>query len=140
MNSRCRLIKSVFLLVVVSWSVTGCQMMGTPFNDELAGGWAVTTPSVEVARAVAVEATVNQRPFEAREVGAQNGAVTHSPLYFQDPFERPDGDDYFAWSGQDLAYGLYGPVRFLANTVFLPVSAALAPPWAVETCDGRPAQ
>ena len=110
--------------------VHGCQLLEAPFVDELAAGPAVTTPSVEAARAIAAKPRLPHRPHAPVELELPAGTVTHGPLYFQDPYEDRSCDDgRFAWSGEDYFCWLYGPSRFLANTVFAPVSAAVMPPW-----------
>ena len=118
---------------------SGCQLVKAPFTDELAGGPAVTTSSVEAARAMSVQPRLPHRPHAPVEVHLPGGTVTHGPLYFRDPFESTDCDDgRFAWSGEDYLYWLYGPSRFLLNTAFFPVSAAVTPPWRIMKSDARP--
>ncbi|MGB2987397.1 MAG: hypothetical protein WBE26_16145 [Phycisphaerae bacterium] len=136
-SSRRYIVLGVSLLGVTA-SVTGCSLMVNPFTDELAGQPAVTTVSVDAARAVAIEATVTQRLYASTSVPAKDGTVTHGPLYFEDPFEKTGSEDgSFAWSKVDYVYWLYGPARFLVNTALFPISAGAAPPWVVTASDGQ---
>jgi hypothetical protein len=120
----------------VALAVVGCQQPTGTFVAEQAGPRHITTASVDAARAASVERRVIQREHTAREVRARGGAVTHTPLYFEDPFEEPDARvDAVAWSGSDYACLLYGPGRFLVNTALFPISAIATPPWMLVTSD-----
>ena len=131
-------IRAVALLGALTLLVPGCQHFVNPFVDEFAVGAAVTTPSVEASRAAQVALRLPRRYDAQVEVQTPSDAVTCGPLYFQDPFEfeSTDRDDgRYAWSGEDYLYWLYGPSRFLVNTVLFPVSATLEPPWQVAPRD-----
>ena len=142
MNNSCpdrRWICGIVGIATAAGLASGCQLVKAPFTDELAGGPAVTTPSVDAARVISVEPRLPHRPHAPVEVHLPGGTVTHGPLYFQDPFESTDYDDgRFAWSGEDYICWLYGPSRFLLNTAFFPLSAAVAPPWHIMESDTRP--
>ncbi len=121
--------------------VAGCRHRVNAFTDELAGQPPVSTPSVEAARAVSVERTVSRRPHARAEVDAASGAVTHGPLFFEDPFEDIGSEEgAFRWTGGDYGHFFYGPSRFLVNTVLFPVSAVVTPPWQVMVSDGQRAE
>ena len=141
----CRLPFRVVLIVgLVSLPMAvlpGCALMVDPFEDELAGRQAVTTPSVEGARAVEATPTELVREHEATTLCAQDGTVTHGPLYFEDPAdEYGSDDDQFAWTGEDYWHFLSWRGRFLVNAVFFPVSVVVTPPWMVMESDGRPSR
>ncbi len=129
----------VSLLAVTAVLAAGCRLMVDRFADEPANRSPVTTPSVEAARAVSVEPTVLHRDHGVVEVRAEDGMVTHGPLYFEDPFEESGGEDgVFAVSGVDYRHLVYGPWRFLTNAVLFPINGVVTPPWFVMTSDGRP--
>lgn len=133
-----RRIRGIVGLAATAVLVPGCQLVEAPFIDELAAGPAVTTPSVEAARAMSTEPRFSHRPHAPVKVELPAGTVTHGPLYFQDPYEGTGSDDgRFAWSGEDYFCWLYGPSRFLLNTAFFPVSAAVTPPWHLMESDAR---
>ena len=118
---------------------SGCQLLINPYVDELAAQPAVTTLSADEARTAEVTPQVLQREYAQTPVCAQDGAVTHGPLYFEDPFEdQGSNDERFAWTGEEYLYFLYGPGRFLLNGAFFPVSAVVTPPWVVMASDGHP--
>ena len=132
-------------LVLFSFAATaltaGCRIMVDRFTDEPANQSPVTTPSVEAARAVSVEPTVSHRDHGVVEVRAEDGMVTHGPLYFEDPFEETGGEDgVFALSGVDYRHLVYGPWRFLTNAVLFPINGVVTPPWLVMTSDGKPSR
>lgn len=117
---------------------TGCHLMVNPFRDEFAGQQAMTTASVEGARAAETTPTVRQREYALLELRPEEMGVTHGPLYFEDPFEdKGSVDGRFAWTGEDYLQMFYWRGRFLLNTVFFPVSAVVTPPWTVMESDGR---
>jgi len=112
--------------------------MVNPFHDELAGQQAVTTASVEGARAAKTTPTVRQRDYPTVELRPEAEGVTHGPLYFEDPFEDKGSEDgRFAWTGEDYLQMFYWRGRFLLNTFFFPVSAVVTPPWTIMESDGR---
>lgn len=80
-------------------------------------------------------------------VTAVNGAVTHWPLYFEDPFvdkgsgngpfdECGTGRDEYRIGWEDYVAMPYGYARHWANMLLLPVSAVVTPPWTVMESDG----
>lgn len=121
-------------------AATGCQLMVNPFADEMACRPPVTTSSAAQARAAQVTPSVRHRDFATMKLAERDGAVTHGPLYFEDPFvSRGSEDGRFAWTFEELLYIFYGPARFGINGGFLPVSAVVSPPWTVmasEVHDG----
>ncbi len=132
-----RRIRAVVASAVITTLTVGCQHMVNPFTDELAFAPVVTTPSVDAVRAAHVEPRAPHRPHASVEVPVSSGVVTHSPLYFEDPFETTGCDDgQFAWTGEDYLYFVYGPSRFLVSIGLFPVSAAVTPPWLEMTDDG----
>lgn len=118
-------------------SCCGCTLLVHPFRDELANEPPVTTASVETVQNSKATRSVQQRDWPAEELYAQNGAVQHHPLYFEDPYEDKGSDDgKFAWTYEDYVQLFYWRGRFLLNTILFPVSVAVTPPWTVMESDG----
>jgi hypothetical protein len=140
MNNAYRLLHRIVWLAGVVLLLCGCHRPTHPCTTEpSAGPQLVTTPSVDAARAAQAEQTTLRRPHGAKEVRAKDGAVTHTPLYFADPFEEVDAArKVVAWSGADYLYLFYGPGRFLANTALFPISAITEPPWQRVVSDVTP--
>ncbi len=141
MSSRYSVRRWVCLLIVPIGAAAltcGCHLVTSPFVDELAAKPAVTTPSVAAVLEAGAQPRIAKRPHAPVEVFMRDGAVTHGPLYFEDPYEDPDADGLcFALSGGDYLAWLYGSSRFIVNTAMFPASAALAPPWHLVTDDGQ---
>jgi len=117
---------------------SGCQRgINKPFADGLGSVKAVTTSSVEAVRAADVETHHPRRPYAVMEAEVPGAAVSHGPLYFEDPFESADeNDEQYAWTFEDGYYFFYGPTRFLVNIAFFPLSALVDPPWQMTTSEG----
>ena len=138
-----------FQVLVLGWMAlpllaTGCAShFVNPWRDELsvqdnpAVPSEITTPSVEAARASGLTPTMQQRAFKPDTLSPVDEAVTHGPLYFEDPYESPAGDDgRFAWRGADYWYMVYGPSRWMVSGLLFPVSALAMPPWMLMESDG----
>ena len=124
--------------IAMTIPIAGCELMVNPFTDELASQRAVTTASVDGARAAKVTPTVLRRSYEQMSVWAEDGAVTHGPLYFEDLFEdRGSEDNRFAWTAEDYLQLFYWRGRFLVNGALFPLSAVVTPPWTVMASDGE---
>jgi len=113
--------------------------MVCPFHDEFVVHPTVaTTASAEGVHAAKATPVLRQRDHAQKEISPNDGAVTHGPLYFEDPFEDKGSEDgKFAWTGEDYLQWWYWRGRFLLNAVALPVSAVVTPPWVVMVSDGR---
>jgi hypothetical protein len=122
--------------------VAGCAHKIDRFARESACQDEVTTPSVEAARAVQTQAAVRRRPHTTVRVQAKEGAVTHAPLYFEDPYEEAQSEECcVVWSAADYLHSwLYGPARCLVNTVLFPISVGATPPWVTMASDGQPSR
>jgi hypothetical protein len=132
----------------------GCAHVNNPFQDSGAAIDAdMRTPSSEAyARARDAAPARPQRSWPAATVAYRNGATTHWPLWFQDPFEdrgntdqpmlfpeeeRDLPDNRFAWNWVDYLHIAYGPGRELLNIAGWPVSAVVTPPGTLLESDGR---
>jgi hypothetical protein len=130
--------------------LAGCGQLNNPYKDS---GSAIE-PEMTTASAdgfMRHEAGLNrphQRTWSASTVAYENGAVTHWPLWFEDPFEdygnrlkspadRSDPDNEFAWNGLDYLGMVACPGREFVNLVGWPISAAVSPPGLLMESDGR---
>ncbi len=130
--------RGVPIALVAGMMCGGCQFYSDPRTDDLADQPAVTTRSVEAARAAPADRTQRNRPYAPMHVSAKGGAVTHGALLFEDGAEdRADHDQRFAWSDEDLAQWFLGPARFLVNIGLFPISAVATPPWQAMMSDGH---
>jgi hypothetical protein len=128
----------VLALLVAAVLQSGCQLMVNPFKDELAGPQPTTTASVDGVRAANAVPSVRQRGYTPVEIHAESGAVTHGPLYFEDPYEEKGSEDgQFAWTREDYFQAAYWRGRFLVNVLLFPISAIVTPPWTVMESDGH---
>lgn len=130
--------------VLLGMGCTGCAShFVNPWRDELSArdNPAVAeegiTPSVAAARAANRDPSDAHRPYTPCRVPTVADAVTHGPLYFEDRHESPAYDDgRFAWRGMDYWYMVYGPARWMANGLLMPVSVVAWPPWVLMESDG----
>jgi hypothetical protein len=111
----------------------------------------LTTSSTDGYRAQAESNPSPQprRDWPASAVYAENGTVSHWPLWFEDPFEdkgnapgpvedRDAPDTEFARNWVDYFHILYGPGRMVfVNAAGWPVSAVVTPPGTLMESDGR---
>lgn len=119
----------------------GCQLRQGPVCNPLAGPGAVTTPSVDAARAAQRTHEPVVRAFAEFPARYADRAVTHGPLYFEDPWlDRRSKTGDFSWTGDDYLCFVYSPVRFMVNALATPVSALVAPPWRLMASDGQPSR
>ncbi len=115
----------------------GCSMMSGPFRDDLVNAPPVTTPSADGIRAAKVSRVAPQRRFQTTAATPVECAVTHAPLYFEDPSEVLGSDDgKFAWTGEDYWSFFVWRGRFLANLVLFPINFVDTPIWTNMTSDG----
>jgi hypothetical protein len=98
----------------------------------------VTTASVLGAERVEAVRTVRHRDFTRQSVEPSDGTVTHWPLWYEDPFEDKGSEDgEFKWTAEEAVAFPYGLARFILNTMGLPVSMVVLPPWTVMCSEGR---
>lgn len=142
--SRRAMRRGVEVLLCLSVIVVGggCHTISNPYHDELADRQAVTTASVEGARAamIAERAVVPPRG-SVKVVAPKDGTVTHGPLYFEDASEESGSEDgRFAWTNEDFVQIVTWRARFLVNVLLLPVSAVMTPPSQAMASDGQPSR
>jgi hypothetical protein len=130
--------------------VAGCAHINDPWRDSSAEiDDEMLTPNSDAYVKGAPEfASTHARTWESSSVSYHNGAVTHWPLWFEDPFEdkgnalpapadRDAADNRFAWNGADYLHMGCGPAREFLNLVAWPASAVVTPPGTVLESDGR---
>ncbi len=98
------------------------------------------TPSSDYVNHTNVQPALAQRNWEPMASYYAPPAVEHGPLYFEDPFEDKDkvsGGGYAGWTWEDYLSIPYSDARWLLNTVALPVSVVVTPPWTRMCSDGQ---
>lgn len=128
----------------------GCAHVNNPYKDSSTVIEAdMTTPSAEGYQGRAEFGRMACRNWAASDVRYENGAVTHWPLWFEDPFEdkgngmtdpadRDAPDREFARNWVDYFHIGYGPARmFFVNAAGWPASAIVTPPGTLMESDGR---
>ncbi len=115
----------------------GCSEMINPWRDDTPRAEDVSTPSTRCLQASGVAAAQRSCDQERQCVRAQDGMVSHWPLWWEDPFvDKGSEDDRFAWTEEDYIAMPYGLGRFILNTMAWPVSVAMTPPWVIMGSDG----
>lgn len=131
-----------------------CAQVNDPWKDSsVAINEDMHTPSADAyTKGGPAEISETRRVWPASSVEAHNGAVTHWPLWFEDPFEDrgntdvamkcPDlerdlPDNVFAVNWVDYFDIAYGPARQVLNIVGWPVSAVVTPPGTLMESDGH---
>jgi len=95
------------------------------------------SPSESDIRANYEPAELRHRDWETVTVSAASGAVTHWPLYFEDPFEdKGHGRSDYRLGWEDYVAMPYGYARYTLNWLFFPVSTITTPPWTLMESDG----
>jgi hypothetical protein len=127
----------------------GCAQLNNPYVDSSAAiNEEMTTSSTQGYLAGGPESgRPTGRTWRSSCVLYTNGAVTHWPLWFEDPFEdignrycpvadRDAPDNVFCWNWVDYMHIGYGPGRELVNIAGWPVSAVVTPPGTLMESDG----
>jgi hypothetical protein len=139
-------------LSVAALFVGACAQVNNPWQDS----GALVDGEMQTASSVGSTGKSEFGRPHRRVVGQslalyENCAVTHWPLWFEDPFEdrgntdiqmtdpttqRDLPDNQFAMNWVDYMHMAYGPGRELLNIVSWPVSAVVTPPGTVMESDG----
>lgn len=141
---------AVCVTVFAALGFVGCAHVNNPYKDSSAViDDEMTTPSAEGYKGRTEFGQATRRDIAASEVRYENGAVSHWPLWFEDPFEdkgnryvavadRDAPDNEFAWNWVDYFHIPYGPGRmFFVNTAGYPISAIVTPPGTLMESDGH---
>jgi hypothetical protein len=126
----------------VAFVLAGCAHVPNQWRED---GPATTaewdSPTAEDLRANYAPAEPRHRDWDVAPAAAESGAVTHWPLYFEDPFvDKGDGREglnkyHIGW--EDYVAMPYDYARFTLNWLMFPVSAVVTPPWTLMESDGR---
>jgi hypothetical protein len=122
-----------------------------PFHNHFREDGPSTTADLETPTSKDVKARMQPaqqpecRDWPVTTVAAESGAVTHGPLYFEDPFEdKGDGRtdetnpfDVYRLGWEDLVAFPYCYARYWGNQLMVPFSAVVTPPWFALESDGR---
>jgi hypothetical protein len=140
----------VLAVLLIGFGATGCAQVNNPWKDSSAlVEQEMTTPSAEGFKGHAEFGGATRRDIAPTQVSYENGAVTHWPLWWEDPFEdkgngyapvadRDAPDTEFAVNWVDYLHIAYGPGRmFFVNTAGYPISAIVTPPGTLMESDGR---
>ena len=133
-------------LCCASLILVGCAHIPNQFREDgpsVAAQWDSPTALDVKSRIEPTEP--RYRDWQPLTTSPQSGAVTHWPLYFEDPFvekshgrtdETHPGDVYrLGW--EDYVAFPYGLSRYTMNWMFLPVSAVVTPPCTLMESDGK---
>jgi len=97
--------------------------------------------SAQDLRAHRAPAETRHRVWGALTLSVPRGAVTHWPLWMEDPFvdkgHGRTGRNVYHLGWEDFIAVAYVYPRYTLNWLLLPVSATFAPPWHVMESDGR---
>ncbi len=138
-HHRVRLVAVGAFAVVLS----GCVQPNDPFKDSSAAiDVDMTTTSAEGYTGKAEFPGTLHRTWAPAAVRYENGAVTHWPLGFEDPFEtkgnsfvssedRDAPDNVFAWNSLDFFHLAYGPGRMFINMLAMPATLVHTPPGTI---------
>lgn len=133
----------------------GCAHLNDPYRDSGAAiDGDMITASSEGYSAKPDASSEMQRSGPPWLAVYKSGAVTHWPVYTEDPFEdlgnrdtpykdpseRDAPDNVFAWNWVDYFHIAYGPARYCVNLVGSPASLVLTPPGTLMESDGRVAK
>jgi len=99
------------------------------------------SPTADDVLAHFASAEQRHRDWPPAPVVVESGAVTHWPLYFEDPFvakgDGHTGRNKYHEGWEDWFATLYGYSRHTLNWLFFGASVAVTPPWTVMESDGR---
>jgi hypothetical protein len=150
--SQANCLAGVFLAGIAIAAMANCAHVNNPWVDS----GALVEPEMTTASTQGYSAAPEakgtslqpQRVWPTSEVFAENGAVSHWPLWFEDPFEdkgngykpvadRDAPDIEFAWNWVDYLAMPYSPGRMIfVNTPGWPISAIVTPPGTLMESDG----
>ena len=134
------------LVALLPCCLSGCAHIPNQFRENgpsVSAEW--DSPTAQDIKANIRPAEPRQRDWEQATVVLERGAITHFPLYFEDPFvdkghgrtdETHPGDVHrLGW--EDYVAMPYGLARYTVNWLLLPLSAVVTPPWTLMESDGQ---
>lgn len=131
-------------------AVVGCSHVNNPWVDS-------STVVLDDLTTASAQGYCGKREFgsntwrtnwPASQAVFENGAVSHWPTWFEDPFEDKGNRDVavadenaadvdFRMNWVDYMHIVYGPARFALNGALWPVSAVVTPPGRLMESDGK---
>jgi len=139
---RCSLARAAAgLLLVGTFLLVGCAQVPNQWREDGPAATAdLDSPSAKDLRATHAPGPQRHRDWAVTTTAAESGAVTHWPLYFEDPFEDKghgrEGANKYHLGWEDCVAGPYTYARFTLNWLMFPVSAVVTPPWTLMESDG----
>jgi len=126
------------LLLLPFGLLLGCAEIPNQFvEDGPSRSMPLESPTAADVKARFEPAPQRTRDRELTVTAAENGAVTHWPLYMEDPFvDKGHGRADYRLGWEDYVAMPYGISRHTLNWLLLPVSAAVQPPWTLMESDG----
>lgn len=129
----------ISLLACAALAAGGCAALHDQFRET---GPSTTesldSPTAKVILAHQGAAGERTRDWQPSQAPFEEVGVVHGPLYFEDPFEdKGSANDAQCLSAEDIIAAPYGFSRFWLNTLGLPVSMVVTPPWTPMISDGR---
>jgi hypothetical protein len=136
-SPRCVLF-SLCILHLAFCMVAGCAHVPNQWREDgPSAGADLQSPTVADIRTRYEPAELRRRDWEPRTVSAESGAVTHWPLYFEDPFEdKGHGRSDYRLGWEDYVAMPYGYARYTLNWLLFPASVIVTPPWTPMESDG----
>jgi hypothetical protein len=117
----------------------GCARIPNLFREDgPAAREPLDSPTAAHVYASQEPVAIREREWSTAHLAPASGAVSHGPLYFEDPFEdKGAGRSDYRWGWEDYVAMPYGFFRYLLNGAALPVSLIVTPPWSEMESDGR---
>lgn len=108
------------------------------WRDDSISPAAWSTASEEGVLAAGHEPVLRHRDVPPAYAPMARAEVSHWPLWYEDPFEdKGDEDGQFALTWVDYLAMPYSYARSHLNTIGLPVSIVVQPPWTPMVSDGQ---
>lgn len=150
LKTQSRLRNAIPVAILMAAMSLGCSHVNNPWVDS-------STVVLDELSTASAEGYKGKSEFSSNRwrtnwpaytVVFENGAVSHWPTWFEDPFEDKGNRDYevpdedapdsvFAMNWVDYMHIFYGPARFALNGALWPISAVVTPPGTLMESDGR---
>ena len=113
--------------------LSGCE--ATAKSDRMEPGWQKTASYEKIMATPATQPSpLVHRSWKISEANYTECVVTHFGSYFDDEFAKyGDGNDTLGWTDADILAAVYCPIRFVINTVCVPISMIKEPPGVLTT-------
>ncbi len=126
------------LIALIACVGVGCSQMPKMYvDDSPAAQHSGESPTSADIKARYAAAEPRSRGWDQRTIAPSAPAVTHGPLYMEDPFEDKGTTYRYRLGWEDWVAVPYCYARFTLNYLMLPVSAVVTPPCTVMESDGE---